>query len=490
MLRRWRSIVTEPRFVGRTIAGFGLVITVTALTAIGSALYARDASTRREQILTVYTTDLTNAYLAQLAAEKMVAVGRGYLLTPDATALARFQAAETQLDGSLDALDRRGISARERALVAATKRSALHYRTMFDDVIAARANRGQTPAAMLRDQLLPARENLGAHLEELGEHKRQLQDEARRAARTMDTHTFAFTAALGTAGVLLSILLAWGFTRHLGQIYRREQDAAARAAHAAAAKEDLLGIVAHDLRNPLGAIILQATLIDRHTGEDRAHRHAGSIVAIATRTEAFIQKLLDAARIEAGRLSVAWSWCRIADVLGAAVETFGPMAAEKSITLDQEISRGDLGFWGDPERIGQVLSNLVGNALKFTPDGGRITIRAVESGFYTRVEVRDTGPGIASQHLPRVFERFWKADAGGRQGSGLGLYIAKGIVEKHHGRIWAESVVGVGSAFIFELPIALPPGAEAAPHTGESDRGHEADAPHEQRGELGEHPHR
>ena len=129
-----------------------------------------------------------------------------------------------------------------------------------------------------------------------------------------------------------------------------------------------------------------------------------------------------------------------------------------------------------------MLSNLVGNALKFTPEDGRITIRAVESGFHTRIEVRDTGPGIASQHLPRVFDRFWKADAEGRKGTGLGLYIAKGIVETHRGRIWVESRVGAGSAFIFELPFAPPPDADAAA----------VDAPvqRHQGGEFGEHPHR
>ena len=157
---------------------------------------------------------------------------------------------------------------------------------------------------------------------------------------------------------------------------------------------------------------------------------------------------------------MSWSRGRIADVLSATLDTFGALAAEKAIALDQDFGRGELCFWGDAERIGQVLSNLVGNALKFTPEGGRITIRAVESGFHTRVEVRDTGPGIAFQHVPRVFDRFWKADAEGRKGTGLGLYIAKGIVEKHHGRIWVESRVGVGSAFIFELPIAPPADGE------------------------------
>ena len=173
--------------------------------------------------------------------------------------------------------------------------------------------------------------------------------------------------------------------------------------------------------------------------------------------EAFIQRLLDAASIEAGRLVVSWKRCAVGDVLAATMDTFGTLAAQKSVTLEQEVGRGDLGFWGDPERIGQVLSNLVGNALKFTPEGGQITIRAVESGFHTRVEVRDTGPGIASQHLPRVFERFWKADAEGRKGTGLGLYIAKGIVERHRGRIWVESRVGPGAHSFSSFRLRLRP---------------------------------
>jgi signal transduction histidine kinase len=235
----------------------------------------------------------------------------------------------------------------------------------------------------------------------------------------------------------------------------------------------------------LGAIILKAMLIEKGMDDAKLRRHAGSITAIATRTEAFIQKLLDAASIEAGRLSLAYRRCAVGDLLDATTETFGPLAAEKSITLELHGGNRGLAFWGDPERIGQVLSNLAGNALKFTPEGGRVTIRAVESGFHTRIEVRDTGPGIASQHLPRVFDRFWRADGEGRKGTGLGLYIAKGIVETHHGRIWAESRVGAGTAFIFELPIAAPTGAANA-----SPAERQTNSQPERGGEIGEHPDR
>jgi signal transduction histidine kinase len=479
-MRLVRSILAGRRFVGRAAIGFGLATVITAATAIGSALFARGASVRREAILAAYAGDVTRAFQAQLAAEKMVASGRGYFLTPDSKELQRFHAAEIALDRSLDDLEHLESSPQEQNLLIRTKASASHYRALFDDIIESRGHNTSARVAVFRDKLLPAREDLGARLEELVDHKQELQAAARRAARRQDARNLAFTAALAGVGVALSVLLAWGFTHHLSHIYRREQEAAARATAAAAAKEDLLGVVAHDLRNPLGAILLKAALI-RKVGDAVARKHAESIENVAVRMEAFIQTLLDAASIEAGRLAVSWKRCTVAEILATTMETFTPLATQRCVSLEQEIGRRDLSCWGDPERIVQVLSNLVGNALKFTPGGGRIVIRAVESGFHTRIEVRDTGPGIASQHLPRVFDRFWRVEGDGRKGTGLGLYIAKGIVETHGGRIWVESRVGTGSAFIFELPIAPPPSGkrELVPGT-------RSDQPAET---IGEHPH-
>jgi len=104
----------------------------------------------------------------------------------------------------------------------------------------------------------------------------------------------------------------------------------------------------------------------------------------------------------------------------------------------------------------QVFSNLVGNALKFTPQGGCVTLTAEPQGAMVRFAVLDTGPGIAPEHLPRIFDRFWKNETSGTRGTGLGLFIAKGIVEAHQGRIWVESSIGQGAAFYFTLPIAEP----------------------------------
>ena len=169
------------------------------------------------------------------------------------------------------------------------------------------------------------------------------------------------------------------------------------------------------------------------------------------------------------------------------METFGGIASQRSIGLDQATDCEQTAFWADPERIVQVLSNVVGNALKFTPEGGTVQIRVVQAGFRIRFEVRDTGPGIASQHLPHVFDRFWRANAGGPKGTGLGLYIAKGIVESHRGDIWVESNVGAGTAFIFELPIGPPIGSGPAEKSPSKPSLALVTSPADQ--ELAQHPH-
>jgi signal transduction histidine kinase len=119
----------------------------------------------------------------------------------------------------------------------------------------------------------------------------------------------------------------------------------------------------------------------------------------------------------------------------------------------------------DSERIFRVLSNLLGNAIKFTPEGGTITLRAAPRGDELMITVIDTGPGIAPDHLPHVFERYWQARPASQAGAGLGLYIARGIVEAHGGRIWAESSAG-GARLIFTLPLIHRAATDSSPASG------------------------
>jgi len=137
-----------------------------------------------------------------------------------------------------------------------------------------------------------------------------------------------------------------------------------------------------------------------------------------------------------------------------AVLIASPLAQAKRITLTLELIDVPR-LEADPERIFRVLSNLLGNAIKFTPDGGTITIRTERRDDNLSISVADTGPGIAPDHLPHVFERYWKAQSTSQPGSGLGLYIASGIVEAHGGKIWAESSAA-GAKFTFTLPLASP----------------------------------
>ena len=167
--------------------------------------------------------------------------------------------------------------------------------------------------------------------------------------------------------------------------------------------------------------------------------------------KALIDDLLDLARIEAHRFALHLQSVESRDLVEEALLAASPLAEAKRITLAVELIDAPR-LEADPERIFRVLSNLLGNAIKFTPEGGTVTVRAERRGGELSITVADTGPGIAADQLPHVFERYWKAQPASQTGAGLGLYIAKGIVEAHGGRIWAESSAG-GARFTFTLPL-------------------------------------
>ncbi|MDQ3557059.1 MAG: ATP-binding protein, partial [Gemmatimonadota bacterium] len=196
-----------------------------------------------------------------------------------------------------------------------------------------------------------------------------------------------------------------------------------RAQQATRARDDVLGIVSHDLRNPLATVFTSASFLLElaPTGQSEVERkQLGIIRRSSERATRLIEELLDVTRIEAGRFSIEARLREPAALVAEALESLGPLAAECRIELRSDVS-GDLPpIPADSDRIMQVFANLAGNALKFTPEGGLVTLGAepVESavGFF----VRDTGQGISTEHLPHLFERFWQVDRNDRRGAGLG----------------------------------------------------------------------
>lgn len=226
-------------------------------------------------------------------------------------------------------------------------------------------------------------------------------------------------------------------------------------------RDELLAIVSHDLRNPVNAIVML-------TGGLMAQSDAGAPVQVeldqltsvrgaARLADGLIQDLQDVSRITAGRLAVELQRCDMSDLVIEAVDLFEPTAADADLTLHCEIPTTLPQVLADPLRVQQVLSNLLVNAIKFTPAGGSVIVRVSVStdGAALTVAVSDTGPGIAPEDVPRLFERYWQAPRLLRAGSGLGLFIAKGIVEAHGGTIAVDTAQGEGTTMRFTLPLVV-----------------------------------
>ena len=225
-------------------------------------------------------------------------------------------------------------------------------------------------------------------------------------------------------------------------------------------RDEMLAIVSHDLRNPVNAIVmLTGAVLGREpepSDEDvplMARDEVEAIRAAARQADGLIQDLQDVTRISAGRLRVEQRPVVFAELLKESADLFEPVVADAGLRLVRDFDRPFPPMLCDRQRLQQVLSNLLANAVRFTPSGGRIALIATMHDDAVRVAVSDTGPGVAPEDVPRLFERYWQAPRLLRAGSGLGLYIAKGIVEAHGGDIGVDSEPGQGAMFWFTLPV-------------------------------------
>ncbi len=233
-----------------------------------------------------------------------------------------------------------------------------------------------------------------------------------------------------------------------GKLYKSSQDAIR-------VREEVVAVVSHDLKNPLSGVLLNTQLLLRNLKTDESSPYIDKIERIqhsAERMNSLIEEILDVTKLEAGTFTIEPQLEDVRSFVLEAIELHKSIAEDKSINLLINFKNNCTEIKCDRPRILQVLSNLLGNALKFTPNGQSITISVESFGDKVQFSVRDSGPGIASDKLTLIFDRFWQAQATKKLGAGLGLFIAKSVVEAHNGKIWVESEEGKGANFIFTLP--------------------------------------
>jgi signal transduction histidine kinase len=249
------------------------------------------------------------------------------------------------------------------------------------------------------------------------------------------------------------------------ELLEANQQLAAASGH----KSAFLANVSHELRTPLTAIKGSVdNMLDGLTGtvNDKQRRYLTRIQANTARLSRLINDLLDLSRIEAGKSDLQPTRLPVVALTHEVVEHLWPMAAEKHIRLGVAAADASLTAWADREKVTQVLMNLMGNAIKFTPSHGTVTVAIHRSGdAWVQISVTDTGPGIPADEATHIFDQFYQIATEGRQkttGTGLGLAIAKSLVEMHGGQLWVESDVGRGSTFAFTLPVQQPRSLEVA----------------------------
>jgi PAS domain S-box-containing protein len=257
---------------------------------------------------------------------------------------------------------------------------------------------------------------------------------------------------IGVGGVVQEITERKRAESQREQLLERESAARREAERAIRLRDEFLAIVSHDLRSPLAAILLGSAVLVSERRPSDVGPVAERIRASARRMDRMIEDLLDVAQVEAGRLHAVAAPVSAADILRETYETHAPAAQAANVHLDVSVPDPLLEAFCDRGRVLQVMANLCGNAIKFTASGGTVVLGCTATAEELIFSVADTGPGIPEPQLSHVFERFWQGRRGVSGGLGLGLHIAKALVELQGGRIWVESKEGVGTTFQFALP--------------------------------------
>lgn len=279
------------------------------------------------------------------------------------------------------------------------------------------------------------------------------RDRVRALARMQVWVTFGLVllASVAAALFLWMVQRLRMFARMLADESAARQAALERQQELVRIRDEILGVVSHDLRSPLTTIALSAQLIPGGSADEQ-NEHVQTIVSATRRMERLIHDLLDVTKAEQGKLSIRRDTVDPAAVARDVVASHEPIAASQRIDFKATVA-GDLPHVrGDADRLAQALTNLLGNAFKFSPAGGVVNLSVTERDGKVYFEVSDSGPGVAPADLPHLFEPFWQAKKTAHLGAGLGLKITRAIVDAHDGSIEVTNLAGRGACFRVEIP--------------------------------------
>lgn len=386
----------------------------------------------------------------QTALERSISTRAAYQVSHNPAFLQRnasWTAQESQASARLRPLIARLGPATRRAYAVVGEREAV-----LNASNAARA--GRTITAQEQFRTLPLLDTevdaVITSLDRLDDALVQEGDQEQHRLEVLGERGWETTALLSLIGLAAILSVA--------RLTHREQRARATAEAAVRTRDEVVSIVSHDLRNPLNTIGMAAAFLEETLPpgdvSSRQRRQAEIIGRAVRSMEHLIRDLLDTARIESGRLHVEPEALPVRPLIDDAAAILRPVVEHAGQQLHVRVADPLPPVRADRERILQILSNLVGNAVKFTPSGGVITVAAEPDGFGVRFRVSDTGEGIAPEQIPHLFDRFWQATRTDRRGIGLGLPIVKGLVEAHGGSISVDSTVGQGTTFSFIVPRA------------------------------------
>ncbi len=426
------------------------LITAFSVSALHSVISSNDLNAFN------HAQALRDAERLRTVAHQKVSIGRGFLLTRDSQFFLKARQLDEEFRTRYSRLKERAepfaSSTNDRDFLLRTEEAQHIYERAFQRAMRiAKSSRGdQRKLVSYFDRtVMPRFDDWDRSLRDYSKAKEKQLADSRIAAHDAASRAMRLILIIGSAALILTIILGVIFTRTMSRLYE-ELRLAVRA------REDVLAIVSHDLRNPLSAVMLNADMLVR-TPEielEKRKRMLRTIQTSSRQMRQLITDVMDFVKVESGKVSInkkAEDTCEILDDL---LSVFSPLARDKGLSIDHSVAPEARWINCDRGRVLQVLSNLIGNAIKFTPPGGTLRVDASVQAGEALFKVSDTGIGIPASQLTCIFDQYWQAKRESKQGIGLGLSIAKELVDAHGGRIWVESEPERGTQFFFTLPLA------------------------------------